>query len=65
MVDAMKEQIWKTKEGIGIPVGDMTESHAKNALRMMIFAARKRGVAMSQEPNCEAEDAYVSGVENT
>ena len=37
----MSEEIWVTKTGGRIAVGDMTESHAKNALRMLIRKFRE------------------------
>lgn len=36
-----QEEYWTTREGKTIPVGDMTEQHAKNALRMMIRNQKK------------------------
>ena len=32
----MKEEYWKMKNGEKIAVGDMSESHVKNVLRMII-----------------------------
>jgi hypothetical protein len=32
----MKEEYWKVKNGKEIAVGDMTEDHAKNALRLIL-----------------------------
>ncbi len=35
----MKDEVWTTKEGQKINVGDMSEDHVRNALRMIL---RKR-----------------------
>jgi chemotaxis regulatin CheY-phosphate phosphatase CheZ len=36
------DEIWKCQDGRLIAVGDMTEAHAKNALRMILRNRRKR-----------------------
>lgn len=52
-----EEQYWKTAEGKVIAVADMTESHAKNCLRLMLKHSQKRK-AMA---NFEKRAALVSG----
>lgn len=37
-----KDELWKTGDGKEIPVSQMTEDHAKNALRMMIRLRRRQ-----------------------
>jgi hypothetical protein len=36
------DEIWKCQDGRLIAVGDMTEAHAKNALRMILRNNRQR-----------------------
>lgn len=43
------DEVWVTKDGREILVGDMTESHAKNALRMLIRKARKERAKQAAE----------------
>lgn len=38
----MKDEIWTQKDGTKIAVGDMTEEHVRNALRMILRKARQR-----------------------
>ena len=35
-VKLKKDEVWKMKDGREIAVGDMTEEHAKNCLRLML-----------------------------
>lgn len=35
------DETWKTKDGTLIKVSDMTETHAKNALRLMLRQRKK------------------------
>jgi len=37
----MKEEYWTTKDGQKIAVGDMTDEHVRNTLRMIIRKARE------------------------
>ncbi len=43
MTNSVKEEIWTTADGRQLRVADMTEEHAKNALRMMIRRGRLAG----------------------
>lgn len=36
------DEIWTTRDGRKIAVGDMEESHVRNALRMLLRARRKK-----------------------
>lgn len=36
-----EDEVWTTKDGREIEVGNMTEAHAKNALRMVLRKRRK------------------------
>ena len=58
----MQEQFWKTKEGKYIKVGDMSESHAKNALRMLIkkFHAEKETIE-ENNPDDAGYNAWSDG----
>ncbi len=47
----MKDEIWITKDGKKISVGDMEESHVRNALRMVIRQMRES----LEEPTRELE----------
>jgi len=38
----MEDEIWTMKDGSKIQVGEMTEDHAKNALRMVLRNRRKK-----------------------
>lgn len=38
----MEDEIWKTRDGREIPVGELGEEHAKNILRMLIRKRRER-----------------------
>lgn len=43
----MNEEIWTMRDGTKIAVGDMAESHVRNALRMIIRSARKKAKCAS------------------
>jgi hypothetical protein len=36
------DEIWKCEDGRRIPVGELTEDHAKNILRMILRQRRER-----------------------
>ena len=38
----MEDEVWTTKDGRELKVGDMNEHHVKNALRMVIRRERRR-----------------------
>lgn len=40
----MEDEIWTTKDGRKIPVGEMTESHVRNTLRMILKNRRERDI---------------------
>lgn len=42
--DDFKDETWVTRDGREILVGDMTENHVRNALRMLIRKARRVAV---------------------
>ena len=53
--------VWTTRDGTGIPVRDMTEEHAKNALRMMM----RKHPNLSREPDeLPDEDLLVDGCDH-
>lgn len=37
---ATVEEVWVTKDGVHIPVGKMSDEHARNTLRMLIRQIR-------------------------
>jgi hypothetical protein len=41
----MSDEVWTTRDGTRIAVGDMSEGHVRNALRMLL---RKRRVRLAQ-----------------
>lgn len=45
----MKDEIWTMRDGTKIAVGDMDESHVRNALRMVIRVDRKRRMRALQK----------------
>ena len=53
----MKDEIWVTKNGQKVAVSDMTEKHAKNALRMLI----RRVNGADEEAPVDMEDMVVNG----
>jgi hypothetical protein len=56
----VKEEIWKTLTGVEIPVGDLTEEHAKNALRMLLRQERGEH-AKHRKVDPELDDMVVDG----
>jgi hypothetical protein len=38
----MKDEIWECKDGRSIAVGDMSEAHVRNTLRMILRARRRK-----------------------
>lgn len=47
-IDNSTEEVWTMKDGKEILVGEMTESHAKNALRMILGKDRRRREGMEE-----------------
>jgi hypothetical protein len=48
MSQAPKDEIWITEDGTQILVGDLTEAHAKNILRMILRHRREEREAMQE-----------------
>lgn len=46
----MDDEIWTTKDGRKIAVGDMDEQHVRNALRMVIRKRRESMAKLQQSP---------------
>lgn len=58
----MKDEIWKTKDGTEIEVKDMTESHVRNALRLVIRnieSGKLRFATFEEQTGCDATEADI------
>lgn len=51
----MDDEIWTMRDGTKIKVGDMTESHARNTLRMIIRNERRRAERALLEKMTDSE----------
>ena len=58
---AIKDEVWKTKDGTYIEVKDMSESHVRNALRLIIRNRRKAIEANDQFINDLFEESFPKG----
>lgn len=52
----MIDEIWTTRDGRNIPVGEMSEDHVRNALRMVIRRQRKPTVNFIVKLENDPED---------
>lgn len=57
----MDDEIWTTKDGTKLPVGQMTEEHVRNALRHVIKRARERKLAAQVADAPLPEDGIFDG----
>jgi len=55
-----EDEVWTTRDGREIEVGNMTEAHAKNALRMML--RKRRRVRELEQESADLEAADLGGV---
>ena len=54
----LQDEEWVTKEGKVIIVGDMSESHAKNCLRLMIRRQKQKEIRGFAQRFDGAKDCY-------